>query len=152
MVPPPPRGVTCRLWTKAMPECIHCSAGRTTQAIPVRYPHTVSNVDLCSNPSRTQNPYARDCAALSEGCPDGSEAERLAEYEQEVQQYGEIAKQHKADNETVRHVPPRTTRPRQLSAELLLADAGFAWFDGCSLNSPHGLQPLCHLTAAKHTG
>ena len=42
------------------------------------------------------------CAALSEGCPDGGEAARLAEYEAEVQQFGEVTKQHKANNEKVR--------------------------------------------------
>ncbi len=44
---------------------------------------------------------------MSEGCPDGSEAERLAEYEQEVHQYGELTKQHKANNEKVRRGPQR---------------------------------------------
>ena len=39
---------------------------------------------------------------LSEGCPDGTEAERLAEYEQEVQRNSEITKQNKARNEEVR--------------------------------------------------
>jgi len=93
-------------------DCCAVSLQPCRRGVPTAARRAVSHEGIAKTQCR---PLCPKPAALSEGCPDGGEGARLAEYEAEVRQFGDVTKQHKADNEQARtklRLPcRRVTRP-----------------------------------------